>query len=45
MSGSYSDGRVQVAVPEMCVFCFDVLYAELHNLDPPREPRFTNEAL
>lgn len=50
MSSNYSqDGSAgtdkQVAVPAMCVFCFDVLYSELFNLDPPREPQFTNAAL
>lgn len=45
MASYSSESKVQVAVPEMCVFCFDVLYSELYNLDPPAEPRFTNEAL
>lgn len=35
----------QISVPDMCVFCFDVLYSELYNLDPPRDPKFTNDAL
>lgn len=31
-----------VAVPEMCLFCFDVLYAELYNLDSPA-PHFSTD--
>lgn len=45
---AHNDGGVsanQVTVPDMCIFCFDVLYAELFNLEPPRDPKFTNEAL
>lgn len=49
MASSYSQDMAgtekQVAVPGMCVFCFDVLYAELFCLDPPRDPQFTNDAL
>jgi len=37
----YSD---RIACPEMCFFCFDVLYGSLHNLEPPKAPSFTNEA-
>ena len=29
--------------PEMCYFCFDVLYCQLHNLPPPPAPAFTND--
>lgn len=31
------------SMPEMCFYCFEVLYRELHNLDEPRTPSFTNE--
>lgn len=41
LTNGHSDS---VAVQEMCVFCFDVLYGELYNLDPPRDPKFTNDA-
>lgn len=34
-----------VAIPDMCYFCFDVLYCQLHSMDPPQTPNFTNEAL
>ncbi|XP_045768610.1 uncharacterized protein CG5902 [Maniola jurtina] len=33
-----------VAIPDMCYFCFDVLYCQLHSMDPPQTPLFTNEA-
>ena len=29
--------------PEMCYYCFDVLYCHLYQLDPPRVPMFTND--
>lgn len=38
----YSD---RIASPDMCFFCFDVLYGSLHNLEPPKAPNFTNDAL
>jgi len=28
--------------PEMCYYCFDVLYCHLYQLDPPRVPMFSN---
>lgn len=31
------------SMPEMCFFCFEVLYRELHNLEEPRTPCFTND--
>jgi len=40
-NGHISD---QVAVPEMCFYCFDVLNAELNNLESPATPSFTNNA-
>jgi hypothetical protein len=36
-------GRNMIAKPEMCYFCFDVLYSHLYHLDPPRVPAFTND--
>lgn len=39
------NGVEQVANPEMCFFCFEVLYRELYRLDDAPEPNFTNEAL
>ena len=34
---------LSIAKPEMCYFCFDVLYCHLFRLDPPRVPSFTND--
>lgn len=34
-----------IAQPEMGIFCFDVLYCQLHQLDPPKTPNFSNEPL
>lgn len=33
----------QVALPDMCFFCFEVLYCELNNIEGPGQPQFTNE--
>lgn len=33
----------QVALPEMCFFCFEVLYCELNNIEGPGQPPFTND--
>ncbi|XP_026315650.1 uncharacterized protein CG5902 [Hyposmocoma kahamanoa] len=33
-----------VAIPDMCYFCFDVLYCQLHSMDPPSTPNFSNDA-
>lgn len=38
----YGD-QEQIAIPDMCFFCFEVLYCELNNIDGPAEPRFTND--
>ena len=32
-----------VAHPEMCFFCFDVLYSHLHSLEPPKTPNFSDD--
>jgi hypothetical protein len=37
--------RLTIAHPEMCFFCFDVLYSNLNNVDPPKPPSFTNDSL
>ena len=29
--------------PEMCYFCFDVLYSHLNNTETPKNPNFTND--
>lgn len=34
-----------VALPEMCLFCFEVLHCELNNIEGPPEPNFTNDSL
>ncbi|XP_034113644.1 uncharacterized protein CG5902 [Drosophila sulfurigaster albostrigata] len=33
-----------VAVPDMCLFCFEVLDCELNNIDGPGVPMFSNDA-
>merc|ERR1712025_662307 len=33
----------RIIKPEMCYFCFDVLYCHLYNLQPPQVPSFFNE--
>ena len=39
----YHENR-SVVTKEMCMYCFDVLYASLHNLEPPPTPNFPNES-
>jgi len=34
----------RIACPDMGIYCFDVLYSNLHNTEPPKNPNFTNEA-
>ncbi|KAH1022715.1 hypothetical protein HUJ04_012068 [Dendroctonus ponderosae] len=43
-NGLISNGMGMVAMPEMCFFCFDVLYCHLYNLAPPKTPTFSNDA-
>jgi len=33
----------RIIKPEMCYFCFDVLYCHLYNLQPPQVPSFCND--
>lgn len=33
----------QVSSHDMCFYCFEVLYRELHRLDGPTPPNFTDE--
>ncbi len=35
--------QYSIIKPEMCYFCFDVLYTHLYQLEPPRVPHFTND--
>ncbi|XP_055713993.1 uncharacterized protein CG5902 [Phlebotomus papatasi] len=47
MTNGHSNGDAlmeSIASPDMCFFCFEVLYCELNNIDGPAEPQFTNEA-
>lgn len=47
MANGHSNGfqlKVKVAVPDMCIFCFDVLHNELLSVGEPRRPNFTNQA-
>lgn len=37
-------GMKSVAVPDMCLFCFEVLDCELNNMDGPGVPLFSNDA-
>jgi len=34
----------RIANAEMGLYCFEVLYSNLHNTDPPKTPNFTNDA-
>jgi len=38
-----SPKHLTIAKPEMCFFCFDVLYCHLYQLNAPRVPAFTND--
>lgn len=38
------ENHQQVISVDMCYYCFDVLRSQLHNLESPRKPSFTNEA-
>lgn len=44
-NGHLNDASQSMAgsMPEMCFYCFEVLYRELHNLEEPRTPSFTND--
>lgn len=44
VSNGITNGTGTVALPEMCFFCFDVLYSHLYNLAPPKTPSFSNDA-
>ncbi|EDW24459.1 GL23386 [Drosophila persimilis] len=41
---SNGHGMKSVAVPDMCLFCFEVLDCELNNIDGPGVPIFSNDA-
>lgn len=34
----------ELATPDMCAYCFEVLDCELNNYGAPSEPNFTNDA-
>ncbi|KAK0182425.1 hypothetical protein PV327_000567 [Microctonus hyperodae] len=38
------ENHTSIVDPEMGFYCFDVLYSQLHHLDPPSLPNFCNEA-
>ncbi|XP_013117491.1 uncharacterized protein CG5902 [Stomoxys calcitrans] len=45
LTNGYSLKPLQsVAVPDMCLFCFEVLDCELNNVEGPGTPPFTNDA-
>ena len=37
------DRHFNICKPEMCYFCFDVLYCQLYNLPQPPAPNFSHE--
>lgn len=41
-SGGIDPSRV--ARKEMCFYCFDVLYSNLHLMESPPDPKFSNES-
>ncbi|KFB40113.1 AGAP000328-PA-like protein [Anopheles sinensis] len=42
--GLLNDQKSMVnSMPDMCFYCFEVLYRELHNMEEPRTPCFTND--
>ena len=43
LNGLVNGAGLSIAKPDMCYFCFDVLYCHLFHLDPPRVPSFTND--
>jgi hypothetical protein len=45
LSNGHNMANDMIAHPEMCFYCFDVLYAHLYNLEQPRSPAFCNDAL
>lgn len=44
VTNGVSKHESEVAVPEMCFFCFEVLHCELNNIEGPPEPNFTNDS-
>ena len=38
------ENKRSIVLPEMGFFCFDVLYSQLHQIEPPKTPAFSNEA-
>ncbi|XP_054566064.1 AMMECR1-like protein [Eptesicus fuscus] len=42
-NGTASAPKNQVVTPEMCCYCFDVLYRHLHGFPQPRRPGFPDE--
>jgi len=42
IASQYGD---RIASPDMCFYCFDVLYSSLHNSELPKVPSFSNDAL
>lgn len=37
-------GEHELATPDMCAYCFEVLDCELNNYGAPSEPNFPNDA-
>jgi len=36
-------GSSKIIHPDMAFYCFDVIFSQLHQTDPPKTPQFTND--
>lgn len=36
--------KERIICPEMCYFCFDIIYCHLQKCDPPKTPNFSNDS-
>ncbi|XP_063994103.1 uncharacterized protein CG5902 [Diachasmimorpha longicaudata] len=44
LTNGHSTKTSSIVHPDMGFYCFDVLYHQLHQLDPPKSPTFSNES-
>lgn len=44
MHNGHSKKENEIACPEMCFYCFEVLVNYLNKIEPPKSPSFTNSA-
>ena len=42
-AGLHTQEHFRICKPEMCYYCFDVLYCHLYNLQPPQPPNLTQD--